>query len=875
MSALKKIVLALMLVFSWNAVVYASDVADLNTQISVQDKDALQTGNEQLSVVDNQDNTYTIVLKSEKWPDNMQKVQFPVWSKVSGQDDLKWYNANKVDDHTYSYTFNLSNHKGLGTYYIHAYSLDKNNKKTFLTSTEIDIKQPAVESIDVKKDAENAGKFKVVITGLSNEKCVKNVVVPIWSEKNGQDDLKWYTAQKDEDGNYYVDVDIKNHKYTMGKYDIHVYINDVTGVRSFASKTTSDITMTYISLKATKDDNVYTIALNGLKSVDGLKGVKFPVWSKVNGQDDLKWYTAEKEKDGSWQCKMSLTSHKGLGTYNLHAYAVMPNGANQYIGETTFEVAKPVVGKMTAEVVDKEQGKFQIKLSGIENDELITKIQVPVWSDRKQSDIVWYTAKKQEDGTYVVDSDISRHGNNCKIYNAHVYITDITGVKSYACETTFNMAPEYGKFTAEDVNRKEMEYKITLTDLQVAGGAKNVQFAVWGETKGQNDLKWYTASKDEDGNYTYTYKIRDHKEFGTYQVHAYCTTKNGKKEFIGETTCAVSTKPIAASLEVSDINGTKGTFNVTVKGVVAPSGVESVQIPMWCSSNQNDIKWYTANKVSEGVYTATMNVLNHKYYFGTYKVHVYATMGNGVNSFVTSTTADIEPKNYIYNLNKSANTREVGVLGATGSRVQFPTWSNANGQDDIVWYEGKNCGGGKWNAIINSGNHKNAGTYTTHVYITENGKSNYAGSMNYSLQKIPQEIYPMWLKANMYSSSTPYIALVSRSTHKVAIFQGYRGNWNCVKYWSCADGKASTPTVTGVFKVGSRGYYFNSGAYRCYWWTQFYGDYLFHSVLYNHSGVLMDGRVGVALSHGCVRLQIDNAKWIYDNIPSGTTVVVY
>ena len=55
-----------------------------------------------------------------------------------------------------------------------------------------------------------------------------------------------------------------------------------------------------------------------------------------------------------------------------------------------------------------------------------------------------------------------------------------------------------------------------------------------------------------------------------------------------------------------------------------------------------------------------------------------------------------------------------------------------------------------------------------------------------------------------------------------------------------------------------------------------YGDYLFHSVLYNkYNGSLNDGRLGMALSHGCVRLDINNAKWIYDVIPSGTTVVVY
>ena len=46
-------------------------------------------------------------------------------------------------------------------------------------------------------------------------------------------------------------------------------------------------------------------------------------------------------------------------------------------------------------------------------------------------------------------------------------------------------------------------------------------------------------------------------------------------------------------------------------------------------------------------------------------------------------------------------------------------------------------------------------------------------------------------------------------------------------------------------------------------------------MLYNKNGTLQDGRVGIPLSHGCVRLEIGHAKWIYDNIPSGTHVVVY
>lgn len=129
--------------------------------------------------------------------------------------------------------------------------------------------------------------------------------------------------------------------------------------------------------------------------------------------------------------------------------------------------------------------------------------------------------------------------------------------------------------------------------------------------------------------------------------------------------------------------------------------------------------------------------------------------------------------------------------------------------------------------------------------------------------------------AQGYSSSTKYLIMVDRKACVVGIYYGSRGNWTQQYAWPCAPGKAATPTVGGEFNVGGKGYYFDSGNSRCYYYTQFKGNYLFHSVLYNKNGTLQDGRVGIPLSHGCVRLEIGNAKWIYDNIPSGTHVVVY
>ena len=134
----------------------------------------------------------------------------------------------------------------------------------------------------------------------------------------------------------------------------------------------------------------------------------------------------------------------------------------------------------------------------------------------------------------------------------------------------------------------------------------------------------------------------------------------------------------------------------------------------------------------------------------------------------------------------------------------------------------------------------------------------------------------MWRKAQGYSSATRWLVLNDvRNGCKTAVFRGHCGNWELVKYWDCGPGTVYTPTPTGQYTVTGRGYSFGHG-YTCYYYTQFYGDYLFHSVLYYQNTFnLKDGTLGRRVSHGCIRLKLGNAKWIYDNIPNGTKVVNY
>ena len=62
--------------------------------------------------------------------------------------------------------------------------------------------------------------------------------------------------------------------------------------------------------------------------------------------------------------------------------------------------------------------------------------------------------------------------------------------------------------------------------------------------------------------------------------------------------------------------------------------------------------------------------------------------------------------------------------------------------------------------------------------------------------------------------------------------------------------------------------------------TQITGNYLFHSSPYNSPNkndlsYRLYNQLGTVCSHGCVRLTVADAKWIYDNCPLGTTVSIY
>ena len=377
----------------------------------------------------------------------VKEVRVPVWSDKNGQDDLTWYHADKQSDGSYKVHVDTASHKGdAGTYSVHLYYM-LDGKRTYITETKATVPQSVESQVTGKLTINNqtSNGFDVVVTNVSGGgKEVKEVRVPIWSDKNGQDDLTWYHADKQSDGSYKVHVDTASHKGDAGTYSVHLYYM-LDGKRTYITETKATVpqsTESQVTGKLTISnqtsngfDVVVTNVSGGGKEV---KEVSVPIWSDKNGQDDLTWYHADKQSDGSYKVHVDTASHKGdAGTYSVHLYYML-NGKRTYITETKATVPQAtesqVTGKLT--ISNQTSNGFDVVVTNVSGGgKEVKEVRVPIWSDKNgQDDLTWYHADKQSDGSYKVHVDTASHKGDAGTYSVHLYYM-LDGKRTYIIET--------------------------------------------------------------------------------------------------------------------------------------------------------------------------------------------------------------------------------------------------------------------------------------------------------------------------------------------------------------------------------------------------------------------------------------------------------
>lgn len=808
---------------------------------------------------------YQANLKGGAVPGGMSGYNIAVWSDDRGQDDLRWY---WVPTTTGSANLNipLENHKSLGDYHVHIYAKNAAQQSVMVNFGSFNVAKPAIGKISVSDINKSQGTFTIDVTGVTNEGAVKGIDVPTWCA-NDQSDIVWYQAKRIAEGHYQVKAKVANHKYHMGDYKIHVYLKDIVGGYQYVGNTAANMPPTVGSLKAEakSDGTAYQASIDGVSLPGGVRSVLFAVWSDVDGQNDIRWYPGKKSGN-TYNYDIALKNHKSYGKYHVHAYGTNTKSELVYLGAVNFDAQPPVLGTPTITSQNKSLGTYTVKVPVVSGGAGITEVLIPTWSQEKQRDIVWHTAKRQGDGSYQFTVNIASHRSNVGIYTSHVYVRDIREALSFVPggNLSCDLRPAIGELTTRDTGN-EMSFEITAKDLVVPGGYKSIHYAVWSQKNGQDDLRWYKASSLL-GTHRYTVPINNHKTLGHYYVHVYAERSNGAMTGVGATSFNVGQTPSASGISVDGHNRTSGTFRVRLSGISAAAGVESVRIPVWRDANQNDIVWYSASRQGDGSYVANVQAAKHKHHFGTFQIHAYVKMKNGIETMVQHTTTNLSPLNYVFSEELSFGRYRVNILNPNDNNVtsiRFPTWSETNGQDDLVWYGSTNMGGGRWGAEVSARNHRHGGTFITHVYGTTGGREIGLGGMSYYVPPAavrPDIPAPTCIIIDINSQMMRYYINYTLVV-ETPVTTGQAGRWDTPRGTYYLYGKSRNVTLSGP------GY-----ASFVSFWMPFYQDYGIHDATWRSN---FGGNVYTYNgSHGCVNTPYHNAQAIYNSVSVGTMVVV-
>ena len=608
---------------------------------------------------------FDVVISNVKAPNGVRSVSVPIWSETGGQDDLVWYTANRQANGTYTVNVKAADHKNsTGLYNVHLYYVQNNGQMTGVGGTTTNVyfgKRPVdlkpSGTLTIENNNAKSGTFDAVITNITAPLGVKEVLVPSWSLENGQDDLIWHKATKQTDGSYRVTIKASEHKGNKGNYRADAYIVDNSNNRHYIAEKVVSVDYTRPSGVLTIENNntaagTFDAVVSNIVAPNGLKEVLVPSWSLENGQDDLIWHKATRQADGSYRVTIKASDHKNsTGNYRADAYMVDDSNNRFYLTEKVVEVrqSRPTAS-LTIENNNVSTGSFDAVIRNVVAPNGVKEILVPSWSlENGQDDLVWHKANRQSDGSYRVTIKASDHKNSLGNYRADLYVVDNDNNRHYVTETIVNVKHDNptGIISVVNNNKDTGNFDVIIKDVYSPKGVRTVQVPTWSDKDGQDDLRWYEATRQANGDYKVSVKASDHKNStGKYHIHLYYIQNDGSRIGIGTTTTEVEfrnaqTKTQAA---IKNVNATNGTYTVAVDQAPQGRQIKNIRVAAWSKAHQENLYWYSATPT--GMHTEiTVSANNHGNEVGNYTTHVYVDYKDGgVEGFNLGQTA-LSPRN--------------------------------------------------------------------------------------------------------------------------------------------------------------------------------------------------------------------------------------
>ena len=598
--------------------------------------------------------TFDAVVRDIEAPNGLKEVLVPTWSLENGQDDLIWHKAMREPDGSYRAKIKASDHKdSTGNYRTDAYVIDKKGRAQYLSQkiVAVDYARPS-GALSIENNNTVAGTFDAVIRNIVAPNGVKEVLVPSWSLENGQDDLVWHKATKQSDGSYRVTIKATEHKGNKGNYRADAYVVDNSNNRHYiAEKVVAvDYTRPRGVLSIENNDTVagtFDAVVRDIVAPNGVKDILVPSWSLAGGQDDLIWHKATRQADGSYRVTIKATDHKNsTGRYRADAYLVDNSNTPFYLTEKVVEVTQTrPTASLIIENNNAELGTFDAVVRNISAPNGIKEVLVPSWSlVNGQDDLIWHKATRQSDGSYRVTIKSDEHKNSLGNYRADLYIVDNKNQHHYITETVVDVKHNkpIGTISIVNNNKDTGTFDVIIKDVYSPKGVRTVQVPTWSDKDGQDDLRWYEATRQANGDYKVSVKVSDHKNStGKYFVHLYYIQNDGTRVGVGGTTTDVEFRNAKTKTQayIKNVNSNNGTYTVVVDQAPQGRRIKNIRVAAWSQAHQENLYWYST--APSGMHTEVqVSAANHQYQSGNYTTHVYVDyVDGGVEGFNLGQTA--------------------------------------------------------------------------------------------------------------------------------------------------------------------------------------------------------------------------------------------
>jgi len=424
--------------------------------------------------------------------------------------------------------------------------------------------------------------------------------------------------------------------------------------------------------------------------------------------------------------------------------------------------------------------------------------------------------------------------------------------------------------TYEDIKVEVYEgrYKITV-QFDGFDDIERVLFPTWTEKNGQDDIIWGEGIITND-TVTYTVDMRDHNyETGKYITHIYTYDRCGNKVGKILPTQVIENKPP----KISDIKieNLPGKYKITAK-INDDYGIEKVLFPTWTQKNgQDDIIW-GEGLISNDTVTYMVDMKDHNYETGNYVTHVYVydKGGNKIGKILSTQVIENKPPK-IYDIKIENLPGKYKITAKISDdygieKVLFPTWTQKNGQDDIIWGEGK-ISNGTVTYIVDMKDHNyEIKDYITHIYVYDLGGN-----------KIGKILPVQQIVNNPPKISNVKISDITSQGYLITctVTDDYEVDKVLFPTWSVQNGQDDITWGKGTISG-------NTVTYRVYTKDHNYefGDYITHVYAYDKAGLSS----GVPLSSVSINSynnpgwKIENGhKYLYDAngkiVGSGTLVI--